>query len=172
MYLSSEDQEWLNRADSPEKPHRIFIEGSTQEILPSITAIKTGGHFLGSLVLHYDKILLLADSIMTVPVSYSRIYSESWASANIQQSGLYHINRPAGTVSYAFMWSYPNMIPLSASAVYGIWKAIEPFEFETTHGGFPTQDVRATDLKKRVLESMKIWVRTAGHTEAQILEES
>jgi len=63
------------------------------------------------------------------------------------------------------------MIPLAPDAIYKIWKAIEPFEFETTHGGFPGQDIRRKGLKKEVLESMKIWVRTAGWDDAQILKE-
>lgn len=28
----------------------------------------------------------------------------------IVPSGLYHVNRPPGTVSYAFLWSYPNLV--------------------------------------------------------------
>jgi glyoxylase-like metal-dependent hydrolase (beta-lactamase superfamily II) len=37
-------------------------------VLPGITAIKTGGHFDGSLVLHWEKKLFIADTIVTVPV--------------------------------------------------------------------------------------------------------
>ena len=43
--------------------------GAVERILPGVTAIKTGGHFPGSLVLHWEKKLFIADTIVTVPVS-------------------------------------------------------------------------------------------------------
>ena len=45
------------------------MQGSSETILPGVTAVKTGGHFDGSLVLHWEKKLFIADSIVTVPVS-------------------------------------------------------------------------------------------------------
>jgi hypothetical protein len=52
-----------------------------------------------------------------------------------------------------------------------MWKALKPFDFTASYGGFPGQNVRRSDLKKQVLESMKIFIRTAGHTSAAVLEE-
>ena len=43
--------------------------GTSLQVLPGVTAIKTGGHFPGSLVLHWEKKLFIADTIVTVPVS-------------------------------------------------------------------------------------------------------
>jgi len=148
IYVSSDDVEWLSRADLTGL--RTPLVTPTTKIIPGITAIKAGGHFPGSLVLHVKSkrgdALLLADTIMTVP------------------SGIYHVNRPTGTTSYSFMWSYPNMIPLNPDDIKGIWDAIKPFPFTRTFGGFMGQDVRGTvDLRGRVLESMKIFVRGAGH---------
>lgn len=70
------------------------------------------------------------------------------------------------------MWSYPNMIPLPPEKIHGIWKAVKPFDFEATYGGFMGQNNRRPDLKAQLLESMKIFVRTVGHTSATVLEES
>jgi hypothetical protein len=70
------------------------------------------------------------------------------------------------------MWAYPNMIPLSPSAIHGIWKALKPFDFERTYGGFPGQNVRRKDLKEQVLKSMQIFLRRAGHEKAEIFEET
>jgi glyoxylase-like metal-dependent hydrolase (beta-lactamase superfamily II) len=71
-------------------------QGSAQpkDETSDFVAIKTGGHFPGSSVLWWKSArkLLIADTIMIVP------------------SGLYRVDRPAGTVSYAFMWSYPNYV--------------------------------------------------------------
>jgi hypothetical protein len=76
---------------------------------------------------------------------------------------MYHVERPTGTSSFSFMWSYPNMIPLSPDAIYGIWKALKPFEFDTVFGGFPHQVIRSNQAKSRVLESMRIFITAAGH---------
>ena len=36
----------------------------------------------------------------------------------------------------SFMYSYPNLIPLTAAAVQRIVAAVEPFEFEQIYGGW------------------------------------
>jgi hypothetical protein len=64
------------------------------------------------------------------------------------------------------------MIPLAPDQIHGIWQALKPFDFIATYGGFMGQYNRRPDLKKQLLESMKIFVRTAGHREAAILEET
>jgi hypothetical protein len=64
------------------------------------------------------------------------------------------------------------MIPLAPKAVHGIWTAIKQFEFDSTYGGFPGQNLKRPDLKKQVLESMKIFLRRSGHEKAAIYEES
>jgi len=156
IYLASDEQEWLCRTDTSNV--RKFIDGpvgTAQEIIPGVTAIKCGGHFPGSLVLHWAsaKILCLADTIMTVPSGLS-----------------FHKSRQPGTNTYSFMWSYPNMIPLDPEALMGIWEAVKGFEFETTFGGFPGQDVRRKDARKLMLESAQNWVKKAGWSDAKILD--
>ena len=47
--------------------------GTAAKVLPGVSAIKTGGHFPCSLVLHWEKELFIADSIVTVPVSNSHL---------------------------------------------------------------------------------------------------
>jgi hypothetical protein len=64
------------------------------------------------------------------------------------------------------------MIPLTPSAVHGIWKALKPFEFESTYGGFPGQNVSRKDLKEQVLKSMQIFLRRGGHESAEIFRET
>ena len=70
------------------------------------------------------------------------------------------------------MYSYPNMIPLPPDAIHGIWKAVKPFQFSATYGSFIGQNVRGKDLKKRLLESMKIVIKTAGWVDHSIYNES
>ncbi|KAK5116809.1 hypothetical protein LTR85_009069 [Meristemomyces frigidus] len=87
-------------------------------------------------------------------------------------SALYHIDRLPGTTSYAFMWAVPNMIPLPPAELHKMWQAIKPFEFESTHGAFVGQEVRAKEVKGRVLESMKIQTKDMGWEEHAVLKES
>jgi hypothetical protein len=64
------------------------------------------------------------------------------------------------------------MIPLSPSAIHGIWKALKPFEFDSTYGGFPGQNVNRKDLKEQVLRSMQIFLRWGGHEKAGVYGET
>ncbi|KAH7086680.1 hypothetical protein FB567DRAFT_496128 [Paraphoma chrysanthemicola] len=156
IYVSKDDAEWLNREDTVGV--RKWISGSQEigEVQGEVRAIQCGGHFDGSLVLLWEKEkrLFIADTMMSVP------------------SGFYHKNRLPGTVSYSFQWSYPNLIPLPPAKIHGIWNAIKPYEFDTTYGAFPGQNVTRPDLKKQVLESMKIFCKVGGHETAAVYNES
>lgn len=65
VYMCGDDEEWLCREDR--NGARKLIKGVT-EILPGVTAIQAGGHFDGSMFLHWEKKLFLADTIMSAPV--------------------------------------------------------------------------------------------------------
>ena len=67
VYVSGEDREWLCR--EPEEGVVRFLEGGAEEIVRGVRAVKTGGHFKGSLVLYWEGRLFIADTIVTVPVS-------------------------------------------------------------------------------------------------------
>ncbi|KAL8714638.1 MAG: hypothetical protein Q9220_001587 [cf. Caloplaca sp. 1 TL-2023] len=154
VYLSSEDKEWLC-CKAPAKITTVFLGGTAKEaeILPGVTAITAGGHFPGSLVLHWNQRLFVADTIVTVPSAHTPP------------------PRPARQTSYAFQWSIPNMIPLAPDDIMNIWQAIQPFDFHTTIGGFIDMTVRDQNVKARILESMKIQVRSQGWKEHRILDE-
>ncbi|KAL1310700.1 hypothetical protein AAFC00_000959 [Neodothiora populina] len=151
VYIHSADREWLSRKDS--KNTRRYISDATHEILPGVTAIQCGGHFPGSMVLHWEKHLFIADTFINVPAALTPPKPHE------------------GMNSYAFMWSIPNMIPLPPHTISRIWAAVRPFEFEATHGLFVGFDIAAKDVKGRVLESMKIQTRMQGFEEADILDE-
>jgi len=68
--------------------------------------------------------------------------------------------RPEGMNTYSFMWSIPNMVPLSAEEIAGMW--------EVRDGGGGSKK----PVKKRVLESMQIQVRRMGWKEHAFLNES
>ncbi|RDW81124.1 putative metallo-beta-lactamase domain protein [Aspergillus mulundensis] len=161
VYLSAEDEEWAVMKGEGQ----VFFLGSALSLAApginegddgkaDIVVIKTGGHFPGSTVLWWRslKTLLIADTIAVVP------------------SGRYWVDRPAGTASFTFMWSYPNMIPLSANDVHGIWKAIKHTDFEIARGAFIGMETD-TDSKKRLLDSAQIFVKAMGYPDHAIHQE-
>ena len=64
-----------------------------------------------------------------------------------------------------------EVIPLPPPKIHGIWKAIKPFDFDATYGAFQGQNVTRPDLKKQVLESMKIFCKVGGHETAAVFDE-
>jgi hypothetical protein len=110
IYLHADDQRWVMR------PSRniVFWKGEQEKLFGSLTLILCGGHFEGGTVLHWadgengDGALLTGDIIQVV--QDRRFVS--------------------------FMWSYPNYIPLPASAVNRIVQSVQPFDFERVYGAW------------------------------------
>ncbi|TDZ39909.1 Uncharacterized protein CTRI78_v010439 [Colletotrichum trifolii] len=152
VYVSAEDGEWLTRRGDA---HVLWAGRQREFANGSFLAVKVAGHFPGSSVLLWrsEKKLFVADSVMVVP------------------SGVYHVDRPPGTASFSFMWSYPNLIPLSPHHVHGIWKAVAGLDFEDAYSAFPGRDARG-DAKRRFLESAQLFVRSMGYLDHAIHSES
>ncbi len=110
IYLHADDRKWVMRPDKA----IVFWEGVTKELSDGLTLIRCGGHFDGGTVLHWADgvdgkgVLLTGDVIQVV----------------------------ADRKHVSFMYSYPNYIPLSASAVERIVNAVEPFEYDRVYGAF------------------------------------
>jgi hypothetical protein len=139
IFLHAADREWVMR-DSP----RIqFWEGSTLSLWDELTLINLGGHFEGGTVLHWPmgangKGALLTGDIITV-VQDRRYVS--------------------------FLRSYPNLIPLGASAIRRIVERIEPFSFEQIYGGWWQANVLA-DGKAAVARSAQRYLRAIASAES------
>jgi hypothetical protein len=58
----------------------------------------------------------------------------------------------------SFLRSYPNLIPLGASAIRGIVESIEPFSFEQVYGGWWEANV-LRDAKAAVARSAERYLR-------------
>jgi hypothetical protein len=129
IFLHAADREWVMR----KSPRIQFWEGSTLSLWDDLTLINCGGHFEGGTVLHWpaesrgrgSKGALLTGDIITV-VQDRRYVS--------------------------FLRSYPNLIPLGASAIRRIVERIEPFPFEQIYGGWWQANVLA-DAKAAVARS-------------------
>jgi glyoxylase-like metal-dependent hydrolase (beta-lactamase superfamily II) len=132
IFLHSADRDWVMR----KSPRIQFWEGSTLSLWDGLTLINCGGHFEGGTVLHWPKGAggkgaLLTGDIITV-VQDRRYVS--------------------------FLRSYPNLIPLGASAIQRIVERIEPFSFEQIYGGWWQANV-LTDAKAAVARSAERYLR-------------
>jgi hypothetical protein len=135
IYLHAADRQWVMRPDKAV----VFWEGETRTLGDRLTLIRCGGHFEGGTVLHWadeaggQGALLTGDIIQVVPDRK-------------------HVS---------FMYSYPNYIPLAASAVERIVAAVEPFQFDRIYGAFWDM-VIDQDGKAVVKESAERYLRAIG----------
>ena len=110
IYLHAADRQWVMRPDKA----IAFWEGETRALAEGLTLVRCDGHFEGGTVLHWANgaegrgALLSGDIIQVVPDRK-------------------HVS---------FMYSYPNYIPLPASAIERIVKAVEPLEYDRVYGAF------------------------------------
>lgn len=117
VYLHASDRQWVMR-DSPDLR---FWEGETLTLHDGFTLIRAGGHFEGGTLLHCPaaaggKGALFTGDIIQV------VFDRRWVS---------------------FMYSYPNLIPLSAAEVRRIAATVEPFAFDRIYGAFHPRQVEA-----------------------------
>ena len=90
------------------------MDRRAQEIMPGLTLIRVGGHFDGGTVMHWAAgaggrgALLSGDLLQVVPDGK-------------------HV---------AFMYSYPNFIPLGAAPVRTIDARVRPWLFDAIYGAF------------------------------------
>jgi glyoxylase-like metal-dependent hydrolase (beta-lactamase superfamily II) len=131
VYLNAADREWVMRPDLAIQ----FWEGDSLVIGEGVTLLRLGGHFPGGTVLHWaggaeGKGALLSGDILQVT--------------------------PGGT-SVSMLYSYPNMMPLSAGTVKRVAAALEPWAFERIYGAFQGREIMK-DGKAAVARSAKRYV--------------
>jgi hypothetical protein len=95
--------------------------GETLDIAQGVTLLRLGGHFPGGSVLHWaggaeGRGAILSGDIVQVAADLSRV---------------------------SFLWSYPNMMPLSAATVRRIAATLAPWRFDRIYGAFPGRQVAA-----------------------------
>lgn len=122
VYMTEVDSIWANRKDVSGATLKLLKEPTT-ELLPGLTAVICGGHFPGSMVLHS------APPNTTIPTLFVADTIFAVASGHNPDPG-----KRKDTISYQFLWSIPNFIPLPPDTVMQIWKALKPFEFQATYG--------------------------------------
>ncbi len=110
IYLHADDQRWVIRSSA----NIFFWTGGQHRLFGNLTLIRCGGHFEGGAVLHW------ADG-------------ENGAGA-LLTGDIIQVVQDRRFVS--FMWSYPNYIPLPASAVNRIVQSVRPFNFKRVYGAW------------------------------------
>lgn len=106
VFAHEADREWLVEPD----PGIQFWSGETREILPRAVLHRLGGHFPGSAVLHMaqPRTLLTGDTLLVTPDQK-------------------HV---------AFMWSYPNLVPLAAAEVERIGRRLAALDYDVIRSAF------------------------------------
>lgn len=135
IFLHESDRQWVMRPD----PSIIYWQGDTFELNEHIDLIRCGGHFDGGTVLHWkngtdEKGTLLTGDIIQV------VEDRNWVS---------------------FMYSYPNLIPLSASAVARVVLAVASLEFDRIYGAW-WDKVIPTNAKAIVLRSAQRFINAVN----------
>ena len=82
--------------------------GETYDLGRGMTLIRCGGHFAGGTVLHREADLFTGDIVQVIP-------DREWV---------------------AFMYSFPNFIPLPAASVQAVGAALAPFAFDRIYGAW------------------------------------
>lgn len=109
VLVSSADREWLGA-----RPDRVRFWDGELELAPGVTASQPGGHFPGSVVVHWRGgadgrgVLLSGDTAL--------------------------VNNDGETLS--FMRSYPNRIPLSAAVAERIAEHVGRYAFDRLYDNF------------------------------------
>ena len=132
VFLHADDCEWVMRPD----PAIVFWEGETQVLADGLTLIRCGGHFAGGTVLHWAGGADGRGALLTGDI----------------------INVVGDRRYVSFMRSYPNLIPLPASAVRRIVQSVEPYTFDRIYSAW-FGSVVATDAEAAVQRSAERYIR-------------
>jgi hypothetical protein len=135
IHLHAADRQWVMRPDEA----IVFWEGETKTLAEGLTLVRCGGHFDGGTVLHWAGGAAGRGALLTGDI----------------------IQVVADRKHVSFMWSYPNYVPLPASAVERIVQAVEPFAYDRVYGAF--QDlVIHRDGRTVVEQSARRYLRAIG----------
>lgn len=106
VLLHEADRPWVVDAD----PHLQFWSGEAHEVLPGLKLHRIGGHFPGNTVLHLAerRTLLSGDTVLV-----------TWDRRHV-----------------AFMWSYPNYVPLPAAEVERIGARLAALDVDALYSAF------------------------------------
>ena len=137
VYIHAADRQWVMRPS----PSLALWEGEALEPLPGLTVVHLGGHFDGATVLYWPDgadgrgALLSGDTLQVV---MDRRY-------------------------VSFMYSYANLIPLSAETVEAMAAKLRRYRYERVYGAFNGRTIRVEGAQaversaERYLRHLRRW---------------
>jgi glyoxylase-like metal-dependent hydrolase (beta-lactamase superfamily II) len=131
IYLHAANREWVMRPD----PAVVFWEGETQALADDLTLVRCGGHFPGGTVLHWPAGASGRGALLTGDI------------INVVQDRRY----------VSFMYSFPNLIPLSPAAVRRVVAAVEPFAYDRIYSAW-WDKVVSQDARQAVHRSAERYI--------------
>ncbi len=135
IVLHENNRKWVQRED-----RRIeYWTGETFALSPHSTLYRVPGHFSGGMVLHWTE--------------------GAEGKGALMSGDVLQVTQDRQFVS--FMYSYPNMIPVSASTVRKISGIIEPLSFDRVYGAFWNR-VIATNARQAVHASIRRYIKAVG----------
>ena len=110
VYLHGDDRAFVTR------PHRTIVSwtGDIHRISDDVVLLRTGGHFAGGTILHWRAGAHGKGALLTGDVAMVAMDRRS----------------------VSFMYSYPNYIPLNATAVRRIENLVAPLAFDRIYGAW------------------------------------
>lgn len=128
IYLHRDDATWVMR----KSPSIEFWPGETKRLPAGVKLVRCGGHFPGGTVLFWPagaegKGALLGSDIVQVAPDRKHV---------------------------AFMWSYPNWVPLGPQASKRVVSALSQHNFDRIYGAFPKLTI-VSGAKQIIAESLK-----------------
>lgn len=132
VFLHEDDGGWVQR-----RHERLHLwPGETHPLVAGITLVRCGGHFAGATVLH-------------MAAGRGRLFS----------GDVLQVTQDRAHVTV--MRSYPNYIPVGATAIRQVAAALDPFEYDSVHGAFAGLTIRSGG-KAAVTRSLARYLAAIG----------
>ncbi|MTI29808.1 MBL fold metallo-hydrolase [Xanthovirga aplysinae] len=132
IYLHEADRQWVMRPNEK----IVFWSGNELKLNSNVVLLRLGGHFEGSAVLHWKEGANGKGSLLTGDTIYV-VADRQWAS---------------------FMYSYPNLIPLSTEKIKTLIRRLGDYEFENLYAAW-FDAVIQKDARGRVLKSAERYIK-------------
>ncbi|PAY10802.1 MBL fold metallo-hydrolase [Bradyrhizobium sp. UFLA03-84] len=131
VYLHGDDAQWVTRP----WPAIVPWQGDSHRISDDILLLRGGGHFAGATMLHWRRGADGHGALLTGDIAMVAMDRRS----------------------VSFMYSYPNYIPLNASAVRRIAQVVAPLAFERIYGAWWGKNI-ASDAKAAFDRSVERYI--------------
>ncbi|WVQ93691.1 hypothetical protein IAU59_000767 [Kwoniella sp. CBS 9459] len=145
LYLNEDDKDWFQRLGDIRDSDQVVWWTGERELGKGVKVIQCGGHFPGSAVLYWDRLVEPApskDDLPTKPTPVSGVlFTADTLMVQPTQRG------------FAFLWSVPNMIPLRPKSILSIHHTLKNLSFDEATSSWPGKWIRS-DARRALEESV------------------